>query len=76
LSYDSATDISVVDVVMQTGRKHQIRRHFALAGFPVMGDPAYGRNNRNSAGLKLTACGLEFNCPFTGQALKFELPAG
>jgi len=76
LSHDPGTDISVVDVVIQTGRKHQIRRHFALAGFPVMGDPAYGRNNRNAEGLKLAACGLEFNCPFTGQPLKFELPAG
>lgn len=74
LRHDPATDISAVDVVMQTGRKHQIRRHFARAGFPVMGDPAYGRNNRNAAGLKLTAWGLEFDCPFTGQPLKFELP--
>jgi tRNA pseudouridine32 synthase/23S rRNA pseudouridine746 synthase len=76
LSHDPGADISVVDVVMHTGRKHQIRRHFAQAGFPVMGDPAYGRNNRNATGLKLTAYGLEFNCPFTGQPLKFELPAG
>jgi len=76
VNHDSETDVSVVDVVMQTGRKHQIRRHFVLAGFPVMGDPAYGRNNRTSAGLKLTAWGLEFNCPFTGRPLKFELPAG
>ncbi len=76
LHHDPATGISEVGVVMQTGRKHQIRRHFALAGFPVMGDPAYGRNNRNAAGLKLTAWGLEFSCPFTGQPMKFELPVG
>ena len=75
MSYDAAADISVVDVVMQTGRKHQIRRHFALAGFPVMGDPSYGRNNQNATGLKLTAYGLEFICPFTGQSLNFKLTA-
>jgi tRNA pseudouridine32 synthase / 23S rRNA pseudouridine746 synthase len=74
-SFDPATDVSVVDAVMQTGRKHQIRRHFTLAGFPVMGDPLYGQNNKNTAGLKLQAWGLEFTCPFTGKALKFELPA-
>ena len=76
VSHDAAAGISVVDVVMQTGRKHQIRRHFALAGFPVMGDPCYGNNNKNAAGLKLAAYGLEFTCPFTGQSLKFILPAG
>lgn len=76
LSHDPAADVSVVEAVMRTGRKHQIRRHFALAGFPVMGDPAYGQKNKNAAGLKLTACGLEFTCPFTGRPLHFELPAG
>jgi tRNA pseudouridine32 synthase/23S rRNA pseudouridine746 synthase len=73
--FDPAADVSVVDAVMQTGRKHQIRRHFTLAGFPVMGDPLYGQNNKNTAGLMLRAWGLEFTCPFTGKALKFELPA-
>jgi len=48
VSHDAAADISVVDVVMQTGRKHQIRRHFAIAGFPVMGDPSYGKDNKNA----------------------------
>jgi len=74
-SYDPATDVSVVDAVMQTGRKHQIRRHFAFAGFPVMGDPLYGRKNKNAAGLKLRARSLELTCPFTGKALTFEAPA-
>lgn len=75
LSYDPALDVSVLDVLMQTGRKHQIRRHLAFAGFPVMGDPIYGEKNKNTDGLKLRAEGLEFTCPFTGKALKFELPA-
>jgi len=70
-SHDPATDISVVDVVMPSGRKHQIRRHFALAGFPVMGDPLYGLQNKNSTGLRLQAWQIEFTCPFTGNALKF-----
>jgi len=37
VSHDAAADISVVDVVMQTGRKHQIRRHFALGRVPGHG---------------------------------------
>jgi tRNA pseudouridine32 synthase/23S rRNA pseudouridine746 synthase len=73
VSHDPATGSSVVDVVMQTGRRHQIRRHFALAGVPVMGDPLYGKGNKNRSGLKLAACGLEFTCPFTGRSMVFRL---
>jgi tRNA pseudouridine32 synthase/23S rRNA pseudouridine746 synthase len=73
VSYDSATDTSVVEAEMRTGRKHQIRRHFALAGAPVMGDPSYGKNNKNTEGLKLTAWGLEFTCPFSGRPVAFHL---
>ena len=75
IAYDSRRNVSALDLVMRTGRKHQIRRHLALAGFPVMGDPLYGKNNQNSDGLKLWALGLEFTCPFTGQKLQFHLPA-
>lgn len=73
VSYDSTTDISVVEADMRTGRKHQIRRHFALAGAPVMGDPSYGKNNKNTEGLKLTAWSLEFTCPFSGRPVVFHL---
>jgi tRNA pseudouridine32 synthase/23S rRNA pseudouridine746 synthase len=74
IGYDSRRNVSTLDLVMQTGRRHQIRRHFASAGFPVMGDPLYGQNNKNAEGLKLRAGGLEFTCPFTGKALQFQLP--
>jgi len=73
MSYDATSDTSLVDIEMSTGRRHQIRRHFATAGFPVMGDPSYGKNNRNTEGLKLTAWGLEFICPFTGRSVAFHL---
>lgn len=74
-AYDPAADVSVVEAVMQTGRKHQIRRHFALTGVPVMGDPLYGRKNKNAAGLKLRAWGIEFTDPFTGKPASFKVPA-
>jgi 23S rRNA-/tRNA-specific pseudouridylate synthase len=44
-----------------------------LIGFPVMGDPSYGANNHDAAGLKLTAWGLEFTSPFTGGLIKFQI---
>jgi len=33
---------SLVEVFPRTGRMHQIRRHFAAAGFPLIGDARYG----------------------------------
>jgi tRNA pseudouridine32 synthase/23S rRNA pseudouridine746 synthase len=44
-----------------------------MVGFPVMGDPRYGENNKNTDGLKLTAGGLEFTCPFSGRSMVFQL---
>jgi 23S rRNA pseudouridine1911/1915/1917 synthase len=38
----SADDASLVEVEIPTGRSHQIRVHFAEAGHPLLGDPAYG----------------------------------
>jgi tRNA pseudouridine32 synthase/23S rRNA pseudouridine746 synthase len=73
LKYDSKRDVSTLDVVTRTGRRHQIRRHFELIGFPVMGDPVYGTNNHDAEGLKLTAWGLEFTSPFTGAMMKFQM---
>ena len=72
-AYDDATDTSRVKVNIKTGRKHQIRRHFLSVGHPVMGDPAYGRNNKNSTGMQLKACLLRFTCPFRDTPLEFEL---
>lgn len=34
---------TLVEVELETGRKHQIRRHFADAGHPLLGDHLYGK---------------------------------
>lgn len=65
VSYDAARNTSVLEVELVTGRKHQIRRHCAHSGFPVLGDPAYGEDNRDARGLQLFATALEFTCPLT-----------
>lgn len=64
LSYDATANQSLVRVRIQTGRRHQIRRHLAMFGFPVMGDPQYGENNKNQSGLQLVADTISFDCPF------------
>ena len=40
-------EFSLLSVRIETGRMHQIRRHFALAGFPVACDDKYGDFRRN-----------------------------
>ena len=74
VSYDPCSNTSRVEVVIQTGRKHQIRRHFEMIGFPVVGDPIYGKCNKNTGGIQLTASALEFKCPISGQYKAFNIP--
>ncbi len=77
IRHDAVKNTSVVDVFIDTGRRHQIRRHFDRIGHPVMGDPRYGRGNKNSEGLQLTAISLAFRCPFRREEMRFELePSG
>jgi tRNA pseudouridine32 synthase / 23S rRNA pseudouridine746 synthase len=66
LSYDPDANISTLLVEIETGRLHQIRRHLASIGHPVMGDPRYGNGNKDGKPMRLIACALEFQCPFTG----------
>jgi tRNA pseudouridine32 synthase/23S rRNA pseudouridine746 synthase len=70
--YDPVTHTSWVQIVIRTGRKHQIRRHFEMIGHPIMGDPRYGKGNKNKEGLQLVATALEFDCPFKKKRLVFE----
>ncbi|MFM2153521.1 MAG: hypothetical protein RL199_1956 [Pseudomonadota bacterium] len=75
-------DTSLVEVEIETGRTHQIRRHFEAIGHPVVGDAKYGDfpfNRRAKAewGQKrmfLHAARLGLPHPVTGQAMTFRAP--
>ena len=43
-----AEGAALVEVELLTGRTHQIRAHFADAGFPLVGDALYGGRKRES----------------------------
>lgn len=73
MANDETTRQSLVQIQIVTGRKHQIRRHFDMIGHPIMGDPRYGNDNKNSTGLQLTACGLAFTCPFGNGAINVAI---
>ncbi len=65
---------SLVEVVLETGRKHQIRVHLAGLGCPVIGDPAYGSTSGPADRLGLHAWRLAFDHPATGTPLVMESP--
>ncbi len=73
LSYEADRDISVLDVRLLTGRLHQIRRHLNMIGHPVMGDPKYGKGNKNREGLRLTAYYLSFRCPIRKMQVEYKV---
>lgn len=64
-------DASLVKVVLKSGRRNQIRVHFAEAGHPVCGDVRYGTGGR---GLCLHAWRLAFVHPRTRERCAFEAP--
>ena len=57
--------LSYFELEIETGRLHQIRQHLAEVGLPILGDPAYGRGNKNKDGLKLVAQRLVLSDPWT-----------
>jgi tRNA pseudouridine32 synthase/23S rRNA pseudouridine746 synthase len=76
VAYDPDSNTATAAVTIKTGRLHQIRRHFAMIGHPVIGDPRYGTGNKNTQGMKLIAVSLLFFCPFRKKEVAFTLPSG
>lgn len=63
---------SLVEIRLETGRKHQIRVHMAGLGCPVVGDRVYGAKTNPAGRLGLHAWRLAFKHPLTHQFLRFE----
>lgn len=47
LSSNKSNNTSILEVILHTGRTHQIRAHLAYIGYPIIGDGKYGRNDIN-----------------------------
>ncbi len=64
---------TLLEVVLESGRKHQIRVHLAEAGHPLLGDRRYGEDRAGPIGrLALHAVALEFEHPTSGKRMRFE----
>ena len=63
--FDKSANTSYLDIQIETGRKHQIRKHLSEAGFPILGDRLYGdeQSTENASDLHLISYYLAFQCP-------------
>ncbi|MEM7502669.1 MAG: RNA pseudouridine synthase [Pseudomonadota bacterium] len=75
LTFSAGRNQSQIEARIATGRKHQIRRHLADRGFPVIGDRLYGRGEADGVDLQLTAFLLAFRCPVSGKKVEYRLDA-
>ena len=63
---------ALLELTLDTGRRHQIRVQLAHAGWPVAGDGRYGA--RTKGRLALHAAKLRFRHPATGEEMRFDSP--
>ena len=66
---------TLVELVLETGRTHQIRVHMKYIGYPLAGDPIYGHKSEiDKHGQFLHAKTLGFYHPRTNKFMEFESP--
>lgn len=65
---------SLLRIALLTGRKNQIRVHFADLGHPVVGDDKYGKSDPMHKRLALHSWSVSFTHPFSGKRLTFTAP--
>ena len=66
--------VSLLDINLLTGRKHQIRVHLADHNLPIVGDKKYGGKRPGERRLALHARSIAFEHPYNGQPCFFETP--
>jgi 23S rRNA pseudouridine1911/1915/1917 synthase len=65
---------SLLEVRLETGRKHQIRLQLAHRGYPIEGDAKYGASSPFPAGIALHARRLGVRHPTLKTPLSFTAP--
>ena len=73
---------ALVELMPQTGRRHQIRRHLKHIAHPIIGDATYGKGRHNRLFGELFGCrrmllactALRLAHPVSGEPLRLEAP--
>jgi 23S rRNA pseudouridine1911/1915/1917 synthase len=71
---DSSGRFTLLELSLETGRKHQIRAQLSAAGHPIAGDFRYRAHTDPLGRLCLHASVLTVEHPFTHQIMRFEDP--
>jgi 23S rRNA pseudouridine1911/1915/1917 synthase len=66
---------ALLEVRLETGRKHQIRVHLSEMGCPIVGDQKYGAKTKMQGRIALHAYQLAFNHPVSGKRIEFLAPS-
>ena len=64
--------VSLLDINLLTGRKHQIRVQLAEHNLPIVGDKKYGKKRSGARRLALHAKSIAFKHPHKGEPCFFE----
>jgi 23S rRNA pseudouridine1911/1915/1917 synthase len=64
----------LVEILPETGRKHQIRVQFAERGWPVLGDKKYGAKRSFPTGIALHSRHLAFDHPISKERIELVAP--
>jgi len=65
---------TLVELTLETGRRHQIRVQLAEAGCPIVGDKKYGAQTNPIRRIALHATSLRFPHPVTREKMRFDSP--
>ena len=71
---DEKNGHSLVSLILETGRTHQIRIHMKYLGYPLIGDYLYNPDMAFIRRQALHAWKLSFRHPITGEELHFTAP--
>ena len=67
-------DYTLVSLVLETGRTHQIRVHMNYIGYPIYNDPVYNTKKCTEFGQFLHSYKMDFIHPITKKEMNFEAP--
>ena len=65
---------TLISLLLETGRTHQIRVHMEYIGYPIYNDPVYSKNQATEFGQFLHSAEMDLIHPITKKEMHFEAP--